>query len=184
MNELSLYILDLAQNSVSAGASHVEIEIVVSNEDDTISIVIRDDGCGMTEEFLQKVVSPFTTTRTTRKVGLGIPMIKELCEACEGEFGIESAPGKGTTLSLKFRLSHIDLPPMGSLADTMVALVNGSPAKPEFLLRYQNGGEAFEFDTEQIRQILGQEVPLDTPDVLNWLREFLREGIEEAGRLP
>jgi len=183
MNELSLYILDLVQNSVSAGAEHVGIHITVSDEEDSIVIILTDDGCGMSEEFLQNVVSPFTTTRKTRKVGLGIPMIKELCELCEGSFGIESRLGEGTTLTLKFRKSNIDMPPMGSLEDTIVTLVNGSPVKPDFRLVYKYHGEEFEFDTAQIRTIL-EGVPLDTPDVLTWIRAFVTEGIDEAGRLP
>ena len=98
MNELSLYILDLVQNSISAGANLVEIRIVVSRGEDRITVLIQDDGCGMTPEFLKRAVSPFTTTRTTRKVGLGIPMIKELCELCQGSFEIESQVGVGTAL--------------------------------------------------------------------------------------
>lgn len=183
MNELSLYILDLTQNSISAGASHVEITIVISDAEDSIVIILKDDGCGMDSEFLSRVVSPFTTTRTTRRVGLGIPMIKAQCEACEGAFTIESEKGVGTTLKMSFKKSHIDLPPMGDLADTMVMLVNGSPEKPEFILKYTNGGEEFIFDTAQIRQVL-EGVPLDTPDVLEWMRQYLQEGIAEAGKLP
>lgn len=182
MNELSLYILDLVQNSVTAGAKHIEITIRISSEDDLIVITLTDDGCGMDEKLLAKVVSPFTTTRTTRKVGLGIPMIKALCESCEGTFGIESEVGRGTRLTLTFRRSHIDLPPMGNLADTMVALVNGSPAAPEFKLTYANGGEEFVFDTAQIRTAL-EGVPLDSPEVLSWIREYVSEGIEEAGKI-
>ena len=125
MNELSLYILDLVQNSISAGANLVEIRIVVSRGEDRITVLIQDDGCGMTPEFLKRAVSPFTTTRTTRKVGLGIPMIKELCELCQGSFEIESQVGVGTALHLSFRLSNIDLPPLGNLAETMLTLVNG-----------------------------------------------------------
>lgn len=183
MNELSLYILDLTQNAISAGARCIEITIVINQEEDRVLITIKDDGCGMDAQFLERVVSPFTTTRTTRKVGLGIPMIKEQCEACDGEFRIESEVGKGTALYMSFRKSHIDLPPMGNLADTMVTLVNGSPEKPDFILKYTNGGEEFVFDTAQIRQIL-DGVPLDTPEVLEWMRQYLVEGIEAAGKMP
>jgi len=122
MNELSLYILDLTQNSISAGATRIELSIVIDEENDKIIIVLKDDGCGMDEEFLARVVSPFTTTRTTRKVGLGIPMIKEQCESCDGEFSIESEVGVGTTLNMSFRKSHIDLPPMGNLAAAALSL--------------------------------------------------------------
>lgn len=183
MNELALYILDLTQNSVAAGATRVEIRITVSREDDLLTVELVDDGCGMSEEFLRRVVSPFTTTRTTRKVGLGIPMIKQLCEMCEGSFSITSAPGAGTTLRLGFRLSHVDLPPMGNLAETMLALVIGSPDKPDFCLTYSAGGEPYEFDTAAIRQVLG-EVPLNDPEVIAWMRADLDEGLAQAEAQP
>lgn len=179
MNELALYILDLTQNSVAAGALHVWIRVTIDKENDSLHIEIEDDGCGMSEEFLRRVISPFTTTRTTRKVGLGIPMIKQLCEMCEGRFSITSAPGEGTCLKLDFRLSHVDLPPMGDLAETMTALVIGSPDKPDFSLTYSAGSEPYEFDTSSIRQVLG-EVPLNEPEVIAWIQDDLREGIAQA----
>lgn len=182
MNELALYILDLTQNSVSAGASHVEIRITLSHEEDRLRIEIIDDGCGMSAEFVAKVTSPFTTTRKTRKVGLGIPMIKQLCEMCGGAFSIESEPGRGTRLHLEFRLSHVDLPPMGDLAQTMTALVIGSPEKPDFRLFYSEGAQPYEFDTAAVRQILGNEVPLNTPDVILWIQSDIEEGLKEAAR--
>ena len=181
MNELALYILDLTQNSVTAGASKIEIRITIDHDSDRLTIEIIDDGCGMSKEFVAKVTSPFTTTRKTRKVGLGIPMIKQLCEMCEGAFRIESEPGKGTTLHLEFQLSHMDLPPMGDLAQTMTALVIGSPDKPDFRLVYTEGAEPYEFDTAMIRQVLG-DVPLNTPEVVLWMQDDLREGLELAAR--
>ena len=181
MKELSLNILDVAKNSVTAGAT--KIGILVEETPGRLTITITDNGCGMTPEFVRQVTDPFTTTRTTRKVGLGIPMIKELCELCQGSFGIESQVGVGTALHLSFRLSNIDLPPMGNLVETMLTLVNGAPEKPEFLLEYAVDGDSFEFDTRQIRQALGG-VPLDTPEVLIWMRDYLQEGIEAAGKLP
>ena len=182
MNELALYILDLVQNSVSAGATRVEIRIVASREDDTLLIEIIDDGRGMSPEFVARVSSPFVTTRTTRKVGLGIPMIRQLCEMCEGSFAIDSEEGLGTKLSLSFRLSHVDLPPMGDLAETILALVIGSPDKPDFVLEYSAGGEPYVFDTAQIRQVL-DGVPLNTPEVLSWMREDLNEGLGQQDPL-
>ena len=133
----------------------------------------------MSEELLSRVTSPFTTTRKTRKVGLGIPMIMQLCEMCEGKFGIESEPGKGTTLSLGFKASHVDLPPMGSLPDTMLSLINGAPDNVEFTLVYRRDGQSFDFDTREIRRMLGEDVPLNTPEVLSWIRDYIKENIEE-----
>jgi len=180
MNELALYILDLTQNSVTAGASCVEISVTLDREADTLVILIKDDGCGMSKEFVAKVTSPFTTTRKTRKVGLGIPMIKQLCEMCEGTFRIESELGKGTVLHLEFQLSHVDLPPMGDLAETMTALVIGSPDKPDFRLVYSEGAEPYVFVSAMIRQVLGEDVPLNTPEVVLWMQDDLREGLSQA----
>ena len=179
MNELSLYILDLAQNSVAAKATRIRISIEIDLDKDLIRVFIEDNGCGMDEAFLKRVVSPFSTTRKTRKVGLGIPMIKQLCEMCEGEFGIESTVGVGTKLSLAFTRSHVDLPPMGAIEDTMVSLINGSPEDIEFEVSYRYGAGLFEFSTQEVRQVLSG-VPLNTPDVLIWIRGYLEEGIAEA----
>ena len=180
MNELSLYILDLVQNSVTAGARHISILVTIDTSADMLTIVIEDDGCGMSEELLSKVTSPFTTTRTTRKVGLGIPMIMQLCEMCEGHFDIQSEVGKGTKLTLSFQASHVDLPPMGSLPETMLTLVNGTPEGIEFKLVYTLDENSFDFDTEEVRQMLGEDVPLNTPEVLSWIRDYIKENIEEA----
>lgn len=183
MNELSLYILDLVQNSVAASARRVRIAIEFPDGSDLLLISIEDDGRGMDAELLKKVASPFTTTRTTRKVGLGIPMARQMCEDCGGTFEIESAPGAGTKLLMIMRRSHIDLPPMGDLPGTMAALVTGCPETPEFSLRYARGEGAFTFDTAEIREALGG-VPLNRPEVLSWIGEYIRESIMavDAGR--
>ncbi len=181
MEELSLYILDLVQNSVAAQAKHIRIEVRLDPENDRLTVVISDDGRGMSDELLAKVTSPFVTTRKTRKVGLGLPMIRQLCDMCEGSFDIKSRLGEGTTLTLSFRMSHIDLPPMGSLPDTMLSLVNGSPEDVDFELAYSNGAEGFTFSTSEIREVLGG-VKLNTPDVLVWIRDYIAEGIAETDK--
>ncbi len=182
MNELSLYILDLTQNSVTAGAKNIRITISFDPGSDNLTIIIQDDGCGMDEALLKRVTSPFTTTRKTRKVGLGIPMIKQLCEMCEGTFRLESTVNVGTKLTLLFKASHVDLPPMGDLPDTFVALINGTPEGIEFVLDYQKGNESFLFDTKEIRQVLSG-VMLNTPEVLMWIREYIQEGIQAVDQV-
>jgi len=177
MNELSLYILDLTQNSVTAGADEIHISVSFDPDSDTLTVVIQDNGCGMDEALLKKVTSPFTTTRKTRKVGLGIPMIKQLCEMCEGTFQLESTVNVGTRLTLTFKASHVDLPPMGDLPETLVALINGSPENIDFIFSYVRGQDSFDFDTREIRQVLG-DVGLNTPDVLVWIREYVTEGLQ------
>ncbi|MDO4547777.1 MAG: ATP-binding protein [Clostridia bacterium] len=176
MFELALHILDLVQNSVTAKASLVIVE--VRYEGEWLAISIIDDGCGMSEEMLARAQSPFGTSRTTRRVGLGIPMFKQLSLMCEGEFSINSAPGEGTTLVATFRAANVDLPPMGDLSGTIKALIVGAPEKPDFVLRYERDGEQFEFDTRQIREQL-DGVPLNEPDVLAWIGEYIDEGIKQ-----
>ena len=116
MPEISLNILDVAENSVRAEASLVEITVSVQPEEDTLTVVIRDDGCGMTKEQAARVQDPFFTTRTTRKVGLGVPFFKQAAESTGGSFRIDSEKGKGTTVKAVFGLSHIDRMPLGEIS--------------------------------------------------------------------
>ena len=132
MRDLSLHILDLTQNSVKAGASLVQVLIRDSERDDLIRIEIVDDGCGMDTDLLERVTSPFTTTRTTRKVGLGIPLFKQVAEMCGGKLTLQSTVGKGTKTQATFIASHMDLPPMGDLKGTMETLIIANPERPDF----------------------------------------------------
>ena len=174
MNELSLYILDLVQNSVTAGAAHVEILITISDADDCLEIILTDDGCGMSEEFVKKVVSPFTTTRTTRKVGMGLPLYRMAAEQTGGSFSIESTEGVGTTVTAAFRLDHLDCAPLGDLAGTMAMLIQGSPDIDFTLVRSTPAGN-YIFKTQELREYLGDEIPLDTPEIFLWLNSYLEE---------
>ena len=176
MREISLHILDLAQNSLTAGASVLCIEVAEDRKADRLTITLADDGRGMDAEFLKNVVSPFTTTRTTRKVGLGIPMFKANAELTGGSFHIESEVGKGTRLTAVFVLSSIDRPPLGDLAATMFSLVIANP-KFHLSLLYTVDGDSFALDTQEIMDTLGS-VPLDTPEVAAWMQEYLQEGIQ------
>ena len=176
MRELSLHILDLAQNSLTAGASRLDIIVEIDHKKDLVAITLSDDGKGMAPDFLKTVTSPFTTTRTTRKVGLGIPMFKENAELTGGTFSIESTVGVGTKMRAGFVLSSIDRPPLGDLAATMISLVVSNP-EFHFHLDYLADGQSFSFDTEEIRAVLGP-VPLDSPEVVSWMKDYLEEGIE------
>lgn len=178
MRDLSLHILDLVQNSVKAGASLVRVRIRDSAKEDVIAVEISDDGCGMDEELLLRVTSPFTTTRTTRKVGLGIPLFMANAQGSGGAFSIDSKPGEGTCVRGTFRRSHIDRPPMGDIQGTMLTLVLGTPKYPDYILRYETDDTSFTFDTREIRRAL-DGVPLDLPDVVSWMRDYLREGFDQ-----
>lgn len=173
MRELSMHILDLAQNSIAAGASRIEIEISADTRLDRLTISVKDNGRGMSEEFAARVKDPFTTTRTVRRVGLGIPMFAEAARACEGDLAVESRPGQGTTVTAWFKLSHIDRAPLGDIASTLVALI---AANPDIAVRYAHrvDSEQFVLDTEDIKAQL-EGVPINESAVINWIRRYVDE---------
>jgi anti-sigma regulatory factor (Ser/Thr protein kinase) len=177
VRELALHLLDIAENSIAAGASTVQIGIVEDTKADRLTITVIDNGRGMDEQTVAKVVDPFYTTRTTRKVGLGIPLLKEAAEACNGNLRIWSKPGNGARLVVEFQRSHIDRMPLGNLADTLVALLVGAP-QIHWILTYEADGRTFIFDDADMKATL-DGLPITEPDILAWLRETLQTGIAE-----
>ena len=177
MKELSLHILDIAKNSVKANASLIEIYVTEDESKNLLTIEIKDNGCGMTEEFLKTVKDPFSTTRTTRKVGMGIPLFEAAAVQCGGKLDITSKVNVGTTLTVTFELDNIDRAPIGDMAGTMQTLISGSPAI-EFIYRHEKNSKVFVLDTRELKQVLG-EVPLDTPEVLLWIEGYVNEGLGE-----
>jgi len=178
MQDLSLHILDVAENGVRAGAGKVAIEVRENTGANRLEIVIEDNGSGMDAEMVRRVEDPFFTSRTERKVGLGIPLFAQAARAAGGGLKIDSAPGKGTRVSAWFVRNHIDLKPMGDLAGTVTVLLAGNPGT-EFRFLYEKDGEKFELETAEIRQQLG-ELPLSDPTVLNLLERKIRQGIQET----
>lgn len=174
MKELSLHILDIVQNSIKAKASLISVIITESTADDKMEILIRDNGSGMSEEMAKSVQDPFVTSRTTRKVGLGIPLFKLAAERCDGEFKITSELGKGTDVYASFTLSHIDRQPLGDIKGTVLSLIT-SYEEIDFYYSHKSNGKLFEVDTREIKKILG-EVSLSENDVYIWLSEYLAEG--------
>ncbi|NLF35234.1 MAG: sensor histidine kinase [Clostridiales bacterium] len=172
MKELALHILDVAQNSISAGARR--LALALDARDNVLTVSLADDGCGMSPELLAAVTSPFTTTRTTRKVGLGLPLLRLAAEQTGGRLSVESAPGRGTTVTAVFHTGHIDCPPLGDLAGTLALVVQGSP-RLTLSCRHTTPLGSYFFSTEQVRGMLGPDIPLDTPEVILWLTEYLRE---------
>ncbi len=177
MKELSLHLLDIVQNSITAGATRIEIGITNSVSQDLVEISVKDNGCGMSEEFVRRVTDPFTTTRTTRKVGLGIPLFKLAAETAGGEFKIASEVGKGTLVYASFQRSNIDRPPLGDLKGTLITLIQGAP-KINIVYTYVTDRGQFILDTEEIREIM-DGVAINEPEVLNWIGEFIRENEAE-----
>lgn len=174
MRDISMHILDIAQNSISANADIICIIVDVNNIGDLLRITISDDGIGMSKELLTRVTSPFATTRTTRNIGLGIPLFAASCERTGKRLSLESEQGVGTKLTADYCLSHIDRPPIGDLTETIHTLIMLNPdINFVFTIRAQ---DEFVFDTREIKQRLGG-VPINNGEVLEFLKEYLSEGI-------
>ena len=173
MRELSLNVMDVAQNSVRAEASVVHITVTESDKDDRLTIEIADNGCGMTQEQVQQVIDPFFTTRTTRKVGLGVPLFKLSAEQTGGSFDIQSEKGVGTTTTASYVKSHVDMTPLRDINSTVKILIQCNP-QIDFVYTCTTDNGSFTLDTRELREVLG-DVSLDTPDVLLWIGDYLEE---------
>ena len=177
MKELSLNILDITENSTKAGAKNVSITL--TETDETFTMSVSDDGCGMMPDFLKAVTDPFTTTRTTRKVGLGIPLLKLAAEQTGGSVTIESKhlslhpDDHGTTTTALFYKNHLDLTPLGDIVSTLTTLIQGHP-DVDFLFEHTAPERSVRLDTKELREVLG-DVPLDSFEVICWIKDFLSE---------
>lgn len=178
MRELALHLLDLAENSVSAQARKICIRVEEDLQNDRLRMSIEDDGQGMDAEMLARICDPFVTSRTTRKVGLGIPLLKAAAEACDGSLTIRSQPGKGTLVSVDFKHSHIDRMPLGNLAATLLSLEVGHP-DVRFVFTYKVDENEFTFDDAEIKAVLDGVSVTEAP-VLRCIREMLEQGIAEV----
>ncbi len=177
MRELADNIMDIAQNSISAGASLTEVHITVSHPEDKITFVFRDDGCGMSEDMVNRVMEPFTTSRSTRKVGLGLPLLKMTAEMTGGSIAIDSTPGVGTVVTASFGLQHIDRPPMGDVAGAWFSLVMMNPEK-DFLFTWNHDGKEFVFDTRPVRETVAP-LPLNQMEIAGWIKDSISQEINE-----
>ncbi len=172
MKEVSLHLLDIAQNSVTAGARHIDLSLT-ENAKCECQLTIKDDGKGMDPEFLAAVTDPFTTTRTTRKVGMGLPLLRLMAEQTGGCLSIESKVGQGTVVTARFEGGHIDCPPLGDMPSTVALLIQGAP-EVEWTYCHTTPAGSFTLDTRELRSVLG-DVPLSEPDVVRWIIEYLQE---------
>lgn len=175
MLELAAHILDIAENSVRAGAGLVEIIIIEDNAENLLSIEINDDGCGMTKEEIKKACDPFYTTKTVRRVGLGIPLLTDAAERAGGKLDLESIKGKGTRLKATFQLDHLDRQPMGDIISTLIILIAGN-CDIDFLFRHRKNNRQFEMDTRDIRKEI-DDISINHPQILKYIRNVLEEGL-------
>lgn len=178
MRELSLHLLDIAENSVAAGAQNILIAVEENTQADLMRLVVKDDGQGMNAETVKQVLDPFFTSRTTRKVGLGLPLLKEAAEACDGSLKLTSKPGEGTVVEVEFKRSHIDRMPLGDLGSTFLNLLIAYPhVHWQFL--YQLDNYRFVLDDEEIKREL-EGISLTEPAILSYLRGYIETGLAEV----
>jgi Histidine kinase-, DNA gyrase B-, and HSP90-like ATPase len=179
VQDLSLHILDIVENSLAAGARRVEVRIEEDLQEDRLTIEIMDDGCGMDETMVKQALDPFFTTKTVRRVGLGLPLLAEACRICNGELCLQSCPGQGTTVKATFQHSHIDRKPLGQMGDTLITLIVGHP-EVDLLYEHRKDGKVFSLDTREIKSDLG-DIPLNAPQVVSALRTLILSGLEGLG---
>lgn len=175
MPDIAMHILDIAYNSICALASLIKITLIDSDKENKIEVIIEDDGCGMEEEMVLRIQDPFFTTRTTRKVGLGVPLFKEGALATGGKFEIKSILNKGTSTHAIYVKDHIDTLPIGDMAETLVTLIQAND-KIDYLFEYQRDDHQFVLDTKQIKEIL-EDVKINEPEIILWLKDYIKEGL-------
>ena len=174
MQEISLHILDIAKNSVRANATLIEIYLVEDKQ--WLTFTIKDNGKGMTQEMLETVTNPFTTTRTTRKVGLGIPLLTLTASQTGGtvELSSHTGEGHGTTISASFCKTHIDCVPLGNMVETVCTLIQGDP-QIDFIYTHEKEGKTVSLSTLDMKAILGEDISLAQPEILLWMKQSLTE---------
>lgn len=175
MRDISLHLLDIIQNSISARASKITVSVSADTATDELIIKVEDNGVGMDDDLLKQVIDPFTTTRSTRKIGLGIPLLKDSAERAGGRLEISSGEGEGTIVVAYFNISHIDRLPIGDIGETMVNLVMAEP-EIEYVIEFVHGDKRFLLRTEEVKDKIG-EVPITQYEVLEWVRGYIKEGL-------
>ncbi len=178
MRELSLHILDIAQNSIEAGADTIGITISEDESSDLLTITIEDDGPGIPEEILDRIANPFVTSRKTRRVGLGIPLFREAARMAGGDLEIQSAVGQGTQVEANFRISSIDRAPLGDIAETMALLIVCNP-HVNFKYQHVRGNAKFACSTDTLEGILG-DIPIGSPSAVPVIRDVIKEGLKDV----
>jgi len=179
LEDLSLHILDIVENAISAKAKKVEILVMEEPREDRLTIEIRDDGIGMDEEVSQKAVDPFFTTRSSRKVGLGLSLMAQAAQEAGGSLRIESTLGKGTRVIATFQYHHIDRKPLGSMAETMMTLILGNP-ELEIFYTHQKEGKSYVLSSLWLKNRFKDRSLID-PEIIQWVKTHLKEGLEQIG---
>jgi hypothetical protein len=179
MRDISMHILDIVGNSVRAKASLVEVSLIEKTQEDTLLLNIKDNGCGMDTKTKESALDPFFTSRKTRKVGLGIPLLLQNAQLTGGQLSIDSEIGSGTVLKAVFVRSHIDRPPLGDLAGTISLMVSGNP-KVEFIYRHILDDEEYVFNSKEVKQVL-DGVAITEPSVVKFIKQMIEENLVDIG---
>ena len=177
MEDLAMHMMEIIMNSIKANSSLIKILISNLNKTNKIILEIIDDGYGMDKDLLERVTNPFTTSRTTRKVGLGVSFMKGLCETCDGTFEIESKVSIGTSLKATIRKDHIDVPPLGDIGELMMMCIQ-SDENIDYELTYIDDYKEFVFKSKTIKEEL-MGVSLSEPDILLWIKEYINQEIRK-----
>ncbi|MFA8299907.1 MAG: ATP-binding protein [Hyphomicrobiales bacterium] len=177
MKDLSMHIMDIVQNSTRAKAKLIEIYIVESEKKNQLDIVIKDDGMGMDKDMLDNVTDPFTTSRTSRKVGMGLPLFKQSAEQSNGNLSISSQKGVGTIVNVEFELNHFDRPPMGDMAEAISMIITGNPDF-DFVYSHITDKDEYVVDSREVKEAI-DGVPISSPDVYNLMKEMIGENLKE-----
>jgi hypothetical protein len=177
MREISLHIMDLIQNSIKANATLITIEVDENIKDDIFRVIIKDNGCGMSKDIIDKVLDPFMTTRTTRRVGLGLSLFQAACVRCNGDFKINSIENRGTVITALMKYSSIDRAPIGRIQDTIISTL--LEINIDIVYTHKVNEKSFTFDSREIKNKIGED--LSDPEILNWLREYVFENIIQIG---
>lgn len=177
MKDLAMHIMDIVQNSISAGATLIKVTILESVKEDTLKLTIADNGKGIPAEILEKVTDPYVTSRTTRKVGLGLPLLKQHADSTGGNLTIESKEGSGTTVIATFGLTHFDRQPLGDISGTMVLLA-GANLKIRFVYEHTTEAGEYRFDTDEVNEML-EGMSISEASVMRFLKEMINENLKE-----
>lgn len=177
MLTLADHILDITENSVRAGAKLIEISIDEDSRKDLLAIEIKDNGHGMNPDVLKKVLDPFYTTKTVRRVGLGLPLLKDAAERSGGTFKLNSEENKGTTVTATFGLRHLDRQPLGAIINIIIILII-SNSDVDFFYKHRHNDRRFEMDTREIRKEI-DDVPINHPEIIKYIRGAMKEGLSQ-----
>lgn len=175
MQDIAMYLLDITNNSIRANSTLIEIHLIDSIQSNRLYLEIKDNGNGMSEEVMKRVIDPFYTTRTTRKIGLGVAFFKELANQCNGEFHLESKVNIGTTISVNIPKKHWDTPPLGDIPESLITLIQADETI-RYIYHYESDSIDFIVDTSEVKKIL-EDVSILDPSILLWIKDYIKEGM-------